>query len=183
MTEISEKQLQANRENAKLGGVKTEEGKAVSKHNALKHGLLSQEVLLSEESEEELVALGKRMRAELAPATELEVILVDRIVANTWRLRRMMRVEREMIEDDKNTASISPFRGSDKTLGGALGYEFGNRDKYDKYLRYEVSVERGIYKALHELQRLQAIRKGKDVALPHAVDVDVSGDVKNGFVS
>ena len=36
---ISDKQLEANRKNAKLGGVKTEEGKAVSRLNALKHGV------------------------------------------------------------------------------------------------------------------------------------------------
>ena len=29
MPEVSQKQLEANRENAKLGGVKTEEGKAI----------------------------------------------------------------------------------------------------------------------------------------------------------
>ena len=45
MSEISQKQLEANRENAKLGGVKTEEGKAVSRYNAVKHGLLSDKVL------------------------------------------------------------------------------------------------------------------------------------------
>ena len=38
---ISEKQLQANRENAQKGGVKTPEGKAIVKYNALKHGLLA----------------------------------------------------------------------------------------------------------------------------------------------
>ncbi len=46
----SEKQIEANKENGKLGGVKTDEGKAVSKYNAIKHGLLSKEVLLEDES-------------------------------------------------------------------------------------------------------------------------------------
>ena len=36
MSEISQKQLEANQENAKKGGVKTPEGKAVSKHNSIK---------------------------------------------------------------------------------------------------------------------------------------------------
>lgn len=59
---ISQKQLEANRQNAKLGGVKTEGGKAVSKLNALKHGLLSQEVLLEGEKEKLLIELGRRLR-------------------------------------------------------------------------------------------------------------------------
>jgi hypothetical protein len=40
--------------------------------------------------------------------------------------------------------------------------------------RYEVTLERSLYKALHELQRLQAARQGQAVPLPEAVDVDFS---------
>ena len=41
--------------------------------------------------------------------------------------------------------------------------------------RYETTIERGVLKALHELQRLQAARKGELVPLPLAVDVNLSG--------
>ena len=34
----SKKQVQANKKNAKLGGVKTDEGKSVSRQNAIKYG-------------------------------------------------------------------------------------------------------------------------------------------------
>jgi len=44
---VSEKQLQANRENAQKGGVKTPEGKAMVKYNALKHGLLAKEAVIT----------------------------------------------------------------------------------------------------------------------------------------
>ena len=46
---ITQKQLDANRNNAQKGGVKTTEGKAVSRYNAIRHGLLSKEVLLADE--------------------------------------------------------------------------------------------------------------------------------------
>ena len=36
---ISQKQLEANKKNAQKGGVKTTEGKAIVKYNALKHGM------------------------------------------------------------------------------------------------------------------------------------------------
>lgn len=45
--------------------------------------------------------------------------------------------------------------------------------------RYETSLEKSLYKALHELQRLQAARKGQQVSLP--VAVDVHGDVGNSL--
>jgi hypothetical protein len=49
----------------------------------------------------------------------------------------------------------------------------------DKLARYEGHLERCLYKALHELQRLQAVRKGEYVPAPAALDVTLDG----GFVS
>ena len=77
----------------KSTGPKTPEGKAAVRLNALKHGLLSQEILLPGEDEEALRELGERLRDELQPAGELENLLVDRIIASYWRLRRLGRVE------------------------------------------------------------------------------------------
>lgn len=169
MSEISQKQLEANQKNAKLGGVKTEEGKAVSKYNALKHGILSQEVLLECEDEKALIELGKKLRTELKPETEIELLLVDRIITNTWRLKRALKGEKEMIEYD-----IEGVFGSNKTFGSALSYDFANYDSYGKFTRYEAALERGIYKALHELQRIQAARAGEKTPLPVAIDVDIA---------
>lgn len=171
---ISDKQLEANRSNAKLGGVKTEEGKMVSRLNALKHGLLSEVILLPEEDEDALLKLGKQMRTELKPVGELELSLVDRITSNLWRLRRALKVEKEMMYEDCHPMfSMPSVDGEDgKNLGEALGYDFTNYDTYGKFIRYEASIERGFYRALHELQRLQAMRNGQNVPAPIAVDVD-----------
>ena len=175
MTKISQEQLEANRRNAKLGGVKTEEGKAISKFNALKHGLLSKEVLLKDENEKTLIELGKRLRIELKPETEIERILVDRVIANTWRLKRTMRIEREMIDDDRFTTDYLG-ESKEKTLGQAFSIDFTNSDTYGKFIRYETSIERGLYRALHELQRIQAARMCEKSLAPVAVDVDISKD-------
>ena len=46
---ISEKQLLANQQNAlKSTGPKTNEGRAISARNSLKHGLLAKEVVITE---------------------------------------------------------------------------------------------------------------------------------------
>jgi hypothetical protein len=47
--------------------------------------------------------------------------------------------------------------------------------------RYESTLERGLFKALHELQRLQAERQGQAVPLPEAVDVEVSMSEPDGL--
>jgi hypothetical protein len=58
----------------------------------------------------------------------------------------------------------------------SVDYAFNNsgREKMGVLSRYEVTLERSLYKALHELQRLQAARDGQAVPLPEAVDVDIS---------
>src|SRR6187401_2603756 len=94
MVTVSERRLEANRRNAaRSTGPRTPEGKAIVALNALKHGLLSREALIGGESEAELVAFAKRMRAQLAPLRELELLLADRIISTAWRLRRAIALE------------------------------------------------------------------------------------------
>ncbi|MGD1042964.1 MAG: hypothetical protein ABR913_07855 [Sedimentisphaerales bacterium] len=92
---ISEKQLQANRINALMGGVKTEEGKAIARYNALKHGLLAKELVIpvgeDAENPEEYKALLYDLLAELKPEGHTELILTKEIAGCCWRLRRAYR--------------------------------------------------------------------------------------------
>ncbi len=90
----SEKKAEANRRNAlKSTGPKTPEGKDAVRLNAMKHGLLSKQVLLPGEDEEALRELDERLRDELRPVGALEELLLDRITLALWRLRRLGRVE------------------------------------------------------------------------------------------
>ena len=53
----------------------------------------------------------------------------------------------------------------------------------DRFFRYETMLERGIYKALHQLERIQAKRNGEQVPPPIALDIDITQGRVNGFVS
>jgi hypothetical protein len=44
----------------------------------------------------------------------------------------------------------------------------------DRLLRYEAALERSLFRALHELHRLQAARAGVSVPPPAALDVDLA---------
>lgn len=46
-------------------------------------------------------------------------------------------------------------------------------DRFGKLARYEVMLERRLGRAVHELERMQAARRGEPVAPPVAVDVTV----------
>ena len=91
---ISEKQLQANRENAlRSTGPKTEKGKAVSRCNALKHGMTATSILLPDEEQKVFEAFSANLYQDLQPVGALEGFLVERVVALAWRLKRIGRVE------------------------------------------------------------------------------------------
>jgi len=95
---MSQKQLAANCANAqKSTGPKTPEGRAVSKMNALKHGISSKAMLVRglklKENSRELDALYERFWQAYDPVGPVEEMLVDQIVTAQWRLRRALRAE------------------------------------------------------------------------------------------
>lgn len=95
---MSMKQIEANRRNAQLStGPRTPRGKAVAKMNAVKHGILSTQVLVrgrhAKENRRELVALHERFVADLQPVGPVEEMLVDQVVTAHWRLRRALTAE------------------------------------------------------------------------------------------
>jgi hypothetical protein len=184
----------------------------VSARNALKHGILSREIILPGEDADALAELGKRLRTELRPAGELETLLVDRITAAVWRLRRLGRVEaevftgevfrhiaerarieaegyekdplefdaREITDEKKHDDALERAEEAEShrnagTLGLAFVTAATGPDAFSKLARYEAGLERSLYRALHELQRLQATRIGQAVPPPVVVDVEVSG--------
>lgn len=220
----SDKQVEANRRNAqKSTGPRTQGGKATSRRNSLKHGLLSREVLLPGEDASALEDLREHLMAELQPVGELEGLLAERIVACIWRLRRLGRVEAgifawelyteltERAEQEaqsyevyfadeiaqvgadfgapnitdkekhrKASEEAQEMRAQRDTETATLGRTFirdaDTANAFSKLSRYETTIERSLYKALHELQRLQAARGVGSGAPPSVnVDVDVSG--------
>lgn len=171
---VSEKQLIANRENGKKGGPKTKAGKAVVKYNALKHGLLCQEVVIPGENRNEFDKLKRAFATALDPQGPVENMLFDIIVSSYWRLRRAVKLDGCYIETKIGIPTC--IEDVDRFIrGGRCGL------RCDKILenptRYETTLERRLYKALHELQRVQMLRKGERPQLPVAIDLDVSHEV------
>jgi hypothetical protein len=60
-------------------------------------------------------------------------------------------------------------------VGLAFIRDGNGANAFGKLARYESTLERGLTSALHELQRLQAARGGREVAPPVVVDVNLAG--------
>ena len=169
-----------NRMNAlKSTGPKTPEGKMVSAKNAVKHGILAVDCVLESESQRKFNGLEKRLMAELAPVGEMEVILASRIVTLVWRLRRVGEIELGMMETHfkkawERVSAIEKEMGTARvTLGDVFAWQYNWDDAYSKLRRYEGQIDRALYRVMHELERRQMVRHGKEVAAPGVVDVNV----------
>ena len=90
--------IEASRKNAlKSTGPTTLKGKSVVRWNALKHGLLSKEVIIEagdgKESKAEFGRFLAQLQVDLQPTGILEEMLVEKIAVCYWRLRRVLRCE------------------------------------------------------------------------------------------
>lgn len=164
--EISQKQLEANQANAQKGGVKTEEGKAVSKYNAIKHGILRE--VVSDYEEEYYEDIRQRLNDQFRPVGMLEKMLVDRIGVYYLKLYRVAKAEKEYMQSTLNPRRVTvrdPLGGfgEPETIVENEGYtpkvgEEAVEKLSATYLRYETSIENRLYRALHELRRAQSSR-------------------------
>ena len=104
---ISAVQLVANQNNAKKStGPVTVQGKQTVANNALKHGVFSKSIILSDEDPLEYKNLLDQLLLELRPSGLLEQTLVERIALTLWRQRRLVRAETANIESGRSTKQI-----------------------------------------------------------------------------
>lgn len=107
MPSSSRKQA-SNRANAqKSTGPTTQAGKKASSGNALRHGVLSRNLLLPNESKQEFNELMQCLMAELAPVGTLEQLLVERIVVAVWQQRRLVAAESAALQEQQYTSNLS----------------------------------------------------------------------------
>jgi hypothetical protein len=150
--DMTNKRLEANRKNCQLGGVKTSQGKSITRFNARKHGILSDLINNKEKSTHEDYV--EQLYNELQPNNIIEEMLVERIAVHYMKLRRLMSAESEYIDYVSNIEEFefdATIRTSDKPSISTDNFE----KLISLYQRYEVSTENRFYKAIEELKKLR----------------------------
>ena len=94
------RQIQANRRNARLStGPVTEEGKAKSRRNALRHGLAAETVIVALEDADDYAAFELAVTADYDAQSAVERELVLRLASLLWRLRRVTAIEAGLFKE------------------------------------------------------------------------------------
>ncbi len=122
----SEKQRQASRTNgAKSKGPTSPEGKAVSSMNGLKHGLRANQVVLPGEDAAEFHAELEGWAGDWKPSCHTGAILVERAAVASWRLRRCVRAEKDLLLE-------IAARGDDQPDGDDDAFDVEAEDRIDE---------------------------------------------------
>lgn len=159
---ISEQQLKANQENAKLGGVKTEEGKEISKYNSVKHGVFSQ--AFTEYEKSEVSKLIESLNNEFSPSSFEENLLVSRLANYLIKQSRIHKAETELMLGALNprvveTADwLKPPMPDTVVVNDGYVSILGNghiETLSNIYFRYQIGIENRIDKTIDRLKEIQ----------------------------
>ena len=130
-------------------GPRSEEGKAASSLNALKHGIFSNSALLPCENAEERQSIVHLYLDRWQPSTPEELLFVETLIHDHWILRRLRRAEDHLWDP-----------GADPCPGDPAGPAFEKNHRIFGRLQYRITAtERSFKSALHELERLKALRE------------------------
>jgi hypothetical protein len=161
---ISEKQLEANRRNARRStGPRTEEGKKISALNARRHNLTGQVTAMTDADRIMHDAFSAAMVESLAPEGAMETQLAQRIATDSWRLNRISAVEDNLFALGHNAHS-DDIETENPEIHAALtaAKVFQVESKQLQLLTlYEQRINRSIQKNLATLQALQTARLAK----------------------
>jgi hypothetical protein len=164
---ISEKQLEANRNNAlQSHGPVTDAGRKRSSMNALRHGLTGQVTTMTDEDRTAHEKFSKALIQDLAPKGAMETQLAQRIATDSWRLNRISAVE-----DNLFALGLHEHGGKlhleheqiDAALTTARVFTMESK-QLQLLTLYEQRINRSLQKNLAMLQQLQATRKAADEA-------------------
>ena len=169
----------ANRRNAlKSTGPRTNNGKAAVSKNAVKHGLLARQDVITSECQADFDLYRDQILDELTPVSPMESILAERIVTLSWRLKRVSKIQNLTIDVLNAPKTPSPlakltnslvFKGQPQpdsaesnphlAIGRLAIKDFSNSRVLERLLMYERRIENSLYKTILEIQRLNIIKK------------------------
>jgi hypothetical protein len=149
------------------GGPKTEEGRKRSARNAVRHGVLSNKmIVLQSESTEEYEELKRDYYDSLQPANFMERELVDEMIWAKWRQRRSITsetaaIDLQMDRDAKKLEQVVPGVDDSTRTAQAIKTLTDESGELALLSRYETRLSRMYHRALDKLLALQDRRRGE----------------------
>jgi hypothetical protein len=155
------KQTAPNRANSQESTAPPTTPGQASRYNAVKHGIVAVHQIMFDETAEDLAELAAEYHDHHSPADPDQRLLVDTLIHNEWRLRRMRRVEAVLWEH----AADAFLTQHPEAEACNSAHAFATNSGYFESLQRTVNAcERNYHRALKELHRLKEL-----VARGHAL--------------
>jgi hypothetical protein len=151
---------------ARSKGPKTEEGKAHSRFNALRHGLAANTVCLTKQERPIFEAMVEAYNERFRPADTVEEDLIEQMCVAKWRQRRCWSMETAalnvQVRRDRRIVDTEFVELDDMTRNTLAFMSLAEKNDFLQVLgRYESSARRAYHRALKDLRDLQAERKAE----------------------
>jgi len=146
----SPKQTAANHTNSQKSTAPPTTGtQAASRYNSAKHGIVATTQIMFDESADDLTELAAEYHEHHNPADPGQRFLVDTLVNNEWRIRRLRRAEAELWDHATNIFMAANTEVPACTSGDAFATA---APTFERLQRVANSCERIYHRALEQLQ-------------------------------
>ena len=144
-------QTQTVEEPKHAGGVKTSEGKAVSRYNAQKHAILRETITEYEKSDAE--QFYNELADAIKPTGRLQELLVETVASNAVRLLRIAKAEAEFIKQ-----TLHPLLPDLPPVGRSYNPKVnsGAIERLELYSLYQTATENRMHRSIALLRALQS---------------------------
>ena len=175
MIRMTEKKLAANRANAqKSTGPKTPSGRAVTRMNALLHGMYAADVIVPQlgETEADFNVFFNYLIEELNPQGAVQLLFAEQFIYDQWRIRRFRRIETGFTaqaaargedcrielrcgpDNEKNPYNYNGHTrlGVSRTLSDGMRARTFDHDYHTQLMRNEMRLRKSSIEALQAMQ-------------------------------
>ncbi|MCF8493391.1 MAG: hypothetical protein K9G25_06235 [Sphingomonadaceae bacterium] len=149
----SSQKMTANRQNASLStGPSTTAGKAKSSRNALKHGILSNSMLVEGEDEREYDALLQAIIDDEQPQTTLEMLQCEQVVQCYWRIRRLVGAEAAAIAFHRQADDTRKMLNETIGIAGSFKFKDEHLEPLEESELINLSACQNVLEEMNKLQ-------------------------------
>lgn len=120
-----------------------------TRFNAVRHGIFTSKVFLSDAEKEEFEELKEEIISTFVPTDPFEACLVDRLCLYILRLQRSAKADSELDSSHGIHKSVRPLAG------------FNKWQKY-RIQGYEKSIEKSLFRTIRELREYRRYLSNKD---------------------
>lgn len=129
---------------------------------SLKKSDLAKKLLIKGENLRQFEELRAKILSETVPLTQIENILVEKIISATWRLQRAMEVERNLLNEQnaiRDEERYTSFDEHGRQRIRNIKKVRVHSPEVQHVIQYQIELEKALQKSLSRLREEQALRK------------------------